>query len=88
MKPTPLLPTLGGTVSLLSAARWSADGDMILAGEPWQAWRAPSREEIAAAEAKEKAEYRSAISPRFISLGQSGSKRCLTALCFYRDDRT
>jgi hypothetical protein len=28
----------------------------ILAGAPWQAWRAPSWEEIAAAEANEKAE--------------------------------
>jgi WD40 repeat protein len=51
------LLTLGGTGSLLVAARWSADGDVILAGpQPWQAWRAPSWEEIAAAEAKEKAE--------------------------------
>src|SRR6266576_942748 len=30
------LLTLGGTGSLLEAARWSADGDMILAGPPWQ----------------------------------------------------
>ena len=58
MKPTPLLLTLGGTGSLLVAAIWSADGDVILAGAPWQAWRAPSWEEIAAAEAKEKAEGR------------------------------
>ncbi len=48
------LLTLGGTGSALSAANWSADGDEILAGAPWQAWRAPSWEEIAAAEAKEK----------------------------------
>jgi hypothetical protein len=27
---------------------------VILAGAPWQAWRAPSWEEIAAAETKEK----------------------------------
>jgi WD40 repeat protein len=47
------LLTLGGTGSVLSAARWSADGDVILAGAPWQAWRAPSWEEIAAAEAKD-----------------------------------
>jgi WD40 repeat protein len=40
----------------LTAAHWTADGDAILAGAPWQAWRAPSWEEIAAAEAKEKAE--------------------------------
>jgi WD40 repeat protein len=52
------LLTLGGTGSLLVAAIWSADGDVILAGAPWQAWRAPSWEEIAAAEAKEKAEGR------------------------------
>ncbi len=48
------LLTLGGTGSL-DAARWSADGDVILVGPPWQAWRAPSWEEIAAAEAKETA---------------------------------
>jgi hypothetical protein len=34
-------------------ARWSADGNVILAGPPWQAWSAPSWEEIAAAEAKD-----------------------------------
>jgi WD40 repeat protein len=50
------LLTLGGTGSMLPAARWSADGDVILAGPPWQAWRAPSWEEIAAAEAKERKE--------------------------------
>jgi WD40 repeat protein len=50
------LLTLGGTGSLLEATRWSADGDVILAGPPWQAWRAPSWEEIAEAEAKDKAE--------------------------------
>ena len=50
------LLTFAGAGSILWAARWSADGDVILAGPPWQAWRAPSWEEIAAAEAKEKAE--------------------------------
>ena len=50
------LLTLSGAGSILMGARWSADGDVILAGPPWQAWRAPSWEEIAAAEAKEKAE--------------------------------
>jgi WD40 repeat protein len=50
------LLTLAGTGSTLEAARWSGDGDVILAGPPWQAWRAPSWEEIAAAEAKEKTE--------------------------------
>ena len=48
------LITLAGTGSLLEAARWSADGDVILAGPPWQTWRAPSWEEIAEVEAKEK----------------------------------
>ncbi|HAB15641.1 MAG TPA: protein kinase [Verrucomicrobiota bacterium] len=50
------LLTLGGTGSMLFAANWSADGNVILAGPPWQTWRAPSWEEIAVAEAKEKAE--------------------------------
>jgi WD40 repeat protein len=50
------LLTLAGTGSYLGEARWTADGDVILAGAPWQAWRAPSWEEIAAAEAKEKTE--------------------------------
>ncbi|MEJ2701441.1 MAG: protein kinase [Sedimentisphaerales bacterium] len=48
------LLTLGGLGSWLDAARWTADGDVILAGAPWQAWRVPSWEEIAAAEAKER----------------------------------
>jgi hypothetical protein len=52
------LLTLSGTGTLLDGARWSADGDVILAGAPWQAWRAPSWEEIAAAEAKEKTEIK------------------------------
>jgi hypothetical protein len=47
------LLTLAGTGSVLRVARWTADGDVILAGPPWQFWRAPSWEEIAAAEAKE-----------------------------------
>ena len=47
------LLTLAGTGSILNAATWSADRDVILAGWPWQAWRAPSWEEIAAAEAKD-----------------------------------
>jgi WD40 repeat protein len=46
------LLNLSGTGSLLYNAKWSADGDTILAGAPWQAWHAPSWEEIAAAEAK------------------------------------
>ena len=50
------LLTLSGTGSYLSRAHWSADGDVILAGSPWQAWRAPTWAEIDAAEAKEKAE--------------------------------
>ena len=44
---------MGGTGSRLDSARWSADGDVILAGPPWQAWSAPSWEEIEAAEAKD-----------------------------------
>jgi WD40 repeat protein len=52
------LLTLGGLSSGLEAAQWSADGDVLLAGPPWQAWRAPSWEEIAAAEAKEKTEIK------------------------------
>jgi WD40 repeat protein len=43
------LLTLVGTGSALHAA-WSADGDVILAGPPWQAWRAPSWAEIESAE--------------------------------------
>ena len=52
------LLTLGGVGSMLESARWSADGNVILGGPPWQAWRAPSWEEIAAVEAKEKPENR------------------------------
>jgi WD40 repeat protein len=50
------LLTLAGTDSDIYLPRWSADGDVILAGPPWQAWRAPSWEEIDAVEAKEKTE--------------------------------
>ncbi len=50
------LLTLAGIGSSLISSGWSADGDVILAGTPWQVWRAPSWEEIAAAEAKDKAE--------------------------------
>ena len=50
------LLTLSGTGSALGLSRWSADGDVILAGTPWQAWPAPSWEEIAAVEAKDKTE--------------------------------
>jgi len=45
-----LLTLIGSNPSL---GRWSADGDVILIGAPWQAWSAPSWEEIAAAEAKD-----------------------------------
>jgi WD40 repeat protein len=51
------LLTLGGSGDFLHMAIWSADGDVILAGVPWQAWRTPSRDEIAAAEAKEEMKY-------------------------------
>jgi WD40 repeat protein len=52
------LLTLDGNYATVDAdaARWSADGDVIFTGPPWQAWSAPSWEEIAAAEAKEKTE--------------------------------
>ncbi len=46
------LLTLTGTGGYLEAATWSADGDVILVGTPWQAWRAPTWAEINAAEAK------------------------------------
>ena len=52
------LLTLAGADEYLQKARWSADGDVILAGPPWQAWSAPSWEEITAAEAKEKSEIK------------------------------
>jgi WD40 repeat protein len=52
------LLTLEGADSGVSAAGWSTDGNVILAGPPWQAWIAPSWEEIAAAEAREKAEIK------------------------------
>ena len=48
------LLTLSGAGSLPYAAYWTADGDAILSGPPWQVWRAPSWEEIAAAEAEAK----------------------------------
>jgi WD40 repeat protein len=51
------LLTLAGADPYLGAARWSADGNVILAGPPWQVWSAPSREEIEAVEAKERAEF-------------------------------
>jgi WD40 repeat protein len=49
------LLNLSGTGSELREAFWSDDGDTILAGRwhAWQAWHAPSWEEIAAAEAKD-----------------------------------
>jgi hypothetical protein len=44
---------LAGADQWPGMAFWSADGDVILAGPPWQAWIAPSWEEIKAAEAKD-----------------------------------
>jgi WD40 repeat protein len=52
------LLTLAGTGSILVRAKFSADGNVILAGPPWQAWTAPSWEEIARAEAKERTPIR------------------------------
>ena len=54
------LLTFSGTGSNVWNARWSADGDVILAGAPWQAWVAPSWHEITTAEAKEKSESKPA----------------------------
>jgi serine/threonine protein kinase/WD40 repeat protein len=51
------LLNLVGTGPVLQEALWSADGDTIIVGsqgQAWQAWHAPSWEEIAAVEAKEK----------------------------------
>jgi len=52
-RPAQELITLAGIGSLLEVARWSAAGDVILCGPPWQAWHAPSWTEIAEAEAKD-----------------------------------
>jgi serine/threonine protein kinase/WD40 repeat protein len=46
------LLSLPGSGGGLQYADWSADGNVILGGPEWQVWRAPSLEEIAAAEAK------------------------------------
>jgi hypothetical protein len=43
---------LPGTGSELALAWWMADGNTILAGTPWQAWRAPSWSEIDGADRK------------------------------------
>jgi WD40 repeat protein/tRNA A-37 threonylcarbamoyl transferase component Bud32 len=48
------LLTLAGADVFPQKVQWSADGDAIIAGPPWQVWSAPSWEEIAAAETKEK----------------------------------
>jgi eukaryotic-like serine/threonine-protein kinase len=48
------LLTLNGAGSTIETGKWSADGDAILVGPPWQAWLAPTWMEIAAAEANEK----------------------------------
>ena len=52
------LLTLVGADQGLRNARWSADGDVILAGPPWQVWVAPSWEEIEEVEANEKTEFK------------------------------
>jgi WD40 repeat protein/serine/threonine protein kinase len=46
------LLNLSGAGSLLDTAQWSADGDVIVAGPPWQTWQAPSWAEIATVEAQ------------------------------------
>jgi eukaryotic-like serine/threonine-protein kinase len=40
------LMTLPGIGSFLTAAAWSSDGNALLVGPPWQAWRAPAWFEI------------------------------------------
>jgi serine/threonine protein kinase/WD40 repeat protein len=52
------LLTLRGVGSVIRRGGWSADGDVIFVGwpGPWQAWRAPSWEEITAAEARDRTE--------------------------------
>ncbi len=50
------LLTLPGVGSFLVLAAWSPDGEVITAGVPSQVWHAPTWEEIAAAETKDKAE--------------------------------
>jgi WD40 repeat protein len=47
------LLTLSGIASSLSGLIWTGDGNVVLAGPPWQAWSAPSWDEIAATEANE-----------------------------------
>ncbi len=47
------LPGADDDLFLNNKTRWSADGNVILAGSQWQAWSAPSWEEIEAAEAKD-----------------------------------
>lgn len=46
-----------GTGSTFVVTQCRADDAVILVGPPWQAWRAPSWEEIAVAEAKDKAVF-------------------------------
>jgi WD40 repeat protein len=53
------LLTLSGIGQVLFQAAWTADGDSILAGGTWQAWRAPSWDEINAVEAKERSKAKS-----------------------------
>ena len=47
---------LKATATITKSLRDSGTAHVILAGPRWQAWRAPSWEEIAAAEANDKAE--------------------------------
>jgi WD40 repeat protein len=69
------LLTLSGSGSFLQAARWTADGDVILAGSPWQAWRAPSWEEIAAAEAKEPSRLQNSAAQTEAAESATGAER-------------
>lgn len=60
------LLTLPGADTHPRKARWSADGNVILVGSPWQAWSAPSWEEIEAMEA---------VDPPSSDLGEQGKKK-------------
>jgi WD40 repeat protein len=52
------LLTLAGTGSFIHTAIWCAEGDVILAGAPWQMWRAPSLADIEKADARDKSPAR------------------------------
>ena len=63
------LLTLSGRGVDGGGAVWSADGDTIATGAPWQTWRAPSWAVIQAAEAKDSA------SPSLGGAGRTGNRQ-------------